>query len=53
VTGGNYINFQTADEDEERIRASYGKNLDRLVATKRRFDPDNLFRINRNIAGRE
>ena len=49
-TGGNYINFQTADEDEERIRATYGANFDRLVEVKRRYDPDNLFRVNRNIA---
>jgi FAD/FMN-containing dehydrogenase len=49
-TGGNYINFQTADEDEQRIRATYGTNLDRLMDAKRRYDPDNLFRVNRNIA---
>ena len=48
-TGGNYINFQTADEDEARIRATYGANFDRLVEVKKRYDPDNLFRLNRNI----
>jgi FAD/FMN-containing dehydrogenase len=48
-TGGNYLNFQTADEDVERIRATYGTNLDRLVEMKERYDPNNLFRRNRNI----
>jgi FAD/FMN-containing dehydrogenase len=48
-TGGNYINFQTADEDETRLRATYGANFNRLVAIKKRYDPDNLFRVNRNI----
>jgi FAD/FMN-containing dehydrogenase len=48
-TGGNYINFQTAEEDEARIRATYGVNFDRLVQIKRKYDPDNLFRVNRNI----
>jgi FAD/FMN-containing dehydrogenase len=48
-TGATYINFQTADEDQERIRATYGNNLDRLVEVKQRYDPDNLFRANRNI----
>ena len=28
-TGGNYVNFQTADEGEERVRATYGANYDR------------------------
>ena len=49
-TGGNYINFQTADEDEERIWATYGANFDRLVEVKKKYDPDNVFRSNRNIA---
>jgi hypothetical protein len=48
-TGGNYVNFQTADEGEARIRASYGANFERLVRAKRRYDPENLFRSNRNI----
>jgi FAD/FMN-containing dehydrogenase len=48
-TGGNYINFQTADESEERVRATYGANFDRLVKVKEKYDPDNLFRRNRNI----
>jgi FAD/FMN-containing dehydrogenase len=48
-TGRTYINFQTADEDEERIRATYGANFDRLAEVKRAWDPDNLFRANRNV----
>jgi FAD/FMN-containing dehydrogenase len=48
-TGASYINFQTADEDQERIRAAYGTNFDRLVEIKQRYDHDNLFRANRNI----
>ena len=49
-TGRTYINFQTAEEDEERVRATYGANWDRLVEIKRTYDPDNLFRSNRNIS---
>jgi FAD/FMN-containing dehydrogenase/pimeloyl-ACP methyl ester carboxylesterase len=48
-TGGNYVNFQTADEDEERIRESYGANFQRLVKIKEKYDPGNLFRSNRNV----
>jgi FAD/FMN-containing dehydrogenase len=48
-TGGNYVNFQTADEDEARIRATYGPNFDRLQQLKAKYDPANLFRSNRNI----
>jgi FAD/FMN-containing dehydrogenase len=48
-TGGNYINFQTADEGEEGIRAAYGANFDRLAAVKTKYDPHNVFCSNRNI----
>ena len=39
----------TADESDERVRATYGANYERLAAAKRAYDPDNLFRMNRNI----
>ncbi len=48
-TGRAYINFQTADEGEERIRATYGSNYDRLVELKTKWDPENLFHTNKNI----
>jgi hypothetical protein len=51
-TGGNYLNFQTADEDEERLRATYGANFDHLVEVKNTYDSENLFRRNRNIRPR-
>jgi FAD/FMN-containing dehydrogenase len=46
--GGAYVNF-LMDEGEERVRASYGDNHDRLAQIKRRYDPDNTFHINQNI----
>ncbi|MBC6991028.1 FAD-binding oxidoreductase [Hymenobacter sp. BT491] len=46
--GGAYINFMM-EEGEDRIKATYGENYDRLVAVKNKYDPENLFRINQNI----
>lgn len=46
--GGAYVNFMM-DEGEERVKATYGENYERLVAIKNRYDPDNLFRVNQNI----
>ncbi len=51
-TGGNYLNFQTADEEEERLRATYGDNYDRPSKSREEYDPENLFRSNRNIRPR-
>ncbi|HJT04944.1 MAG TPA: FAD-binding oxidoreductase [Pseudonocardiaceae bacterium] len=48
-TGRTYVNFQTADEDFDRVRASYGPNFDRLVEIKKSYDRNNLFCSNRNI----
>lgn len=48
-TGGNYINFLTEDEVPERIQAALGKSLARLAEVKARWDPENIFRTNRNI----
>ncbi len=45
---GVYVNYLDRDEDE-RIRAAYGDNFDRLVALKEEWDPGNLFRMNQNI----
>lgn len=48
-TGGAYINFQTADEGEDRMEAALGKSIQRLREIKAKWDPDNVFRNNRNI----
>jgi FAD/FMN-containing dehydrogenase len=48
-TGGNYVNFQLADDDSTRTGAAYGDNYQRLQQVKADYDPDNLFRVNRNI----
>jgi hypothetical protein len=48
-TGGNYINFLTADEGPERVEAALGKSLQRLAELKAKWDPQNVFRTNRNI----
>jgi UDP-N-acetylenolpyruvoylglucosamine reductase len=46
---GGYINFMSGD-DQDRIKANYRGNYDRLVEAKRKYDPDNLFHVNQNIA---
>jgi FAD/FMN-containing dehydrogenase len=46
--GGAYVNFMM-DEGEERIRATYRENYERLARIKAKYDPDNFFRVNQNI----
>jgi FAD/FMN-containing dehydrogenase len=45
---GGYVNFMSGD-DQDRIRATYRGNYDRMVEIKRQYDPGNLFRVNQNI----
>ncbi len=46
--GGAYVNFMM-EEGEDRVKATYGDNYDRLVKIKNKYDPTNLFRVNQNI----
>ena len=46
--GGAYVNF-LMDEGEDRVKAAYGGNYERLAQVKRRYDPDNTFHVNQNI----
>jgi len=48
-TGGAYINFMAEDEGADRISAALGKAIHRLGEVKKKWDPDNVFRTNRNI----
>jgi len=43
-----YVNYLDTD-DLDRVRVAYGPNWERLVSLKRRYDPDNVFRLNQNI----
>jgi FAD/FMN-containing dehydrogenase len=47
-TGAAYVNFMM-DEGEQRIKATYGDNYEKLVHIKTKYDPENLFHINQNI----
>jgi FAD/FMN-containing dehydrogenase len=45
----DYVNFQLAEDDTARTADAYGKDFERLQRVKAEYDPDNLFRVNRNI----
>jgi FAD/FMN-containing dehydrogenase len=47
--GGGYINM-IMDEGQDLVHAAYRENYDRLAQIKARYDPNNLFRVNQNIA---
>ena len=51
VAGGVYVNYLSSNEGEDRVRAAYGANYERLVHLKNKYDPSNFFRVNQNIRG--
>ena len=51
MTGAGYANYAPVDEPIERVRLAFGtERFARLAAIKARYDPDNRFRFNLNIA---
>ena len=48
ASGSVYVNFMP-DDEKERVETAYGANYARLAQVKRRYDPNNLFRMNQNI----
>jgi FAD/FMN-containing dehydrogenase len=46
--GAGYLNMMM-DEGDDNVKASYRDNYTRLAQVKRKYDPDNLFRVNHNI----
>jgi FAD/FMN-containing dehydrogenase len=47
---GRWLNYLGDDQADDAIRAAYGPNYERLGTVKRRYDPDNVFHLNHNIA---
>ena len=47
-SGGGYVNF-TMQDDDARVKESYGVNFDRLQMIKKKYDPENFFHHNQNI----
>ncbi|HEX9691286.1 MAG TPA: FAD-binding oxidoreductase [Gemmatimonadales bacterium] len=50
ATGGVYVNFMTEEESSRVAGGAYAGIYDRLGRLKGRYDPDNVFRMNQNIA---
>jgi FAD/FMN-containing dehydrogenase len=48
ASGTAYVNF-LSEEDGDRLSSTYGVNYERLCAVKRKYDPENIFRVNQNI----
>ena len=46
--GGAYVNFMM-EEGQGRVQATYRDNYQRLVDIKKKYDPNNFFRVNQNI----
>ncbi|HKQ61197.1 MAG TPA: FAD-binding oxidoreductase [Candidatus Polarisedimenticolaceae bacterium] len=50
ATGGVYVNFMPDDEAQRVRNGAYGPNYERLARIKAKYDPQNLFRTNQNVA---
>jgi FAD/FMN-containing dehydrogenase len=50
LSGRRWLNYLGDDQAEDAIRGAYGPNYDRLREIKRRYDPENVFHLNHNIA---
>lgn len=50
-TGSTYLNFTgiTDEGADVGVESAFGKNLKRLADIKKKYDPDNFFRLNNNI----
>ncbi|WP_226483275.1 FAD-binding oxidoreductase [Natrinema amylolyticum] len=48
ATDDVYVNYLSWDE-QERAKSAYGDHYERLIKLKRKYDPDNLFRVNQNL----
>lgn len=48
-SGGSYLNFEMSGESDEKVKSSYGENYKRLQDIKRKYDPENFFKVNQNI----
>jgi hypothetical protein len=46
--GGAYVNFMM-EEGQERVQSTYRENYQSLVGIKKKYDPNNFFRVNQNI----
>ena len=51
ASGGIYVNYLGSDE-QETVEAAYGDDFSRLAALKAKYDPENFFRVNQNVAPR-